>query len=82
MTYHLSGKFNDSAYRIMAVAPDGTEVDTKITRHVRVKVPDVHGGDYRTIAHELHFGTDTYDLLKQRFSRQWIRRRLGKTPPT
>ncbi len=82
MAYHLSGKFSDSSYRIFSVAADGTEVDTKITRHVRVAKPSKDRRDYETIAHELHFGTDTYDLLKQRHGRQWIRRRLGMTPPT
>lgn len=86
LTLHLNrGRFQDSHYKILAVTPTGEEIETGITRHVRVEVPSysVDGrDDYRTLANELHFGTDTYDHLKQRHARQWIRRRLGKTPST
>ncbi len=79
---HINGEFMDSHYEILAVAPNRTQMKTGITKHIRLKGESPESlGEYETIASELHFGTDTYDLLKQNRAREWIRRRLGKTPP-
>lgn len=77
LTLHLNqGKRRQQHHAILA---DGKK--TGITRHVLLESRDEFDGPYKTLADELHFGTDTYDCTTQTDARRWMRRRLGKKPP-
>lgn len=74
MTLHLNGgsKYSELHYVICA---DGEE--TKITRHVRTD----GSPNYKTVADEMHFGSDTFDWLKDDNAEAWLTARIGKEPP-
>ncbi len=74
MTLHLNGgsEFSELHYVVLA---DGEE--TKITRHTRTD----GSPRYNIVADEMHFGSDTFDFLKDKGAIEWIEARLGKEPP-